>query len=141
MISRLLVLIKTAHTESRATYGSPRVHAELKASGERCSKNRIARLMREHEIRAKQRRRFKTTTDSKHRYPVAGNILNREFEADNPNQVWAGDITYVPTQEGWLYLAAVLDLNSRYCVGFKAGGRIDARLTRMPLAWPSGAEV
>lgn len=115
---KLLVEIKAIHQESDQTYGSPRVHRELKARGIQCSEKRVARLMREAGIRAKQARRFKVTTDSRHSLPVAENVLDRQFEPDQANRRWASDITYIWTQQGWLYLAVVLDLFSRRVVGW-----------------------
>jgi len=98
---------------SRRTYGSPRVHASLKAAGYRIGRKRVARLMRENDIRAKARRKFKVTTDSRHDHPVAPNLLDRQFTVEAPNTVWLADISYIWTREGWLYLAVVLDLFSR----------------------------
>ena len=125
---RLLVEIKAIHLAKRETYGSPRIHAELKAQGLRLGQNRVARLMRANDIRAKQKRKFKATTDSKHSHPVAPNLLARDFEATAPNQKWVADITYIPTREGWLYLAAILDLYSRMVVGWSMAGRMTRRL-------------
>jgi transposase InsO family protein len=102
---------------------------ELNASGINCGVNRVARLMRENSIRAKQSRKFKVTTNSKHNYPVAPNLLNRQFEIDCPNKVWVSDITYIWTSEGWLYLAGVLDLYSRRIVGWSMSRRITEQLT------------
>jgi len=105
--------IRAVHHHSRRTYGSPRVHAELRAMGERCGRKRVARLMREAGLRVKVRRCLRPpTTDSKHTHRVAPNRLDRRFavtEIEATNRVWAGDITYVPTREGWLYLAVMLD--------------------------------
>ena len=115
---RLVRLIEKIHQGSRGTYGSPRVHAILTGMGETCSEPRVARLMKKHGIRAKTKRKFKATTNSKHKLPVAANILNRDFTPAAPNLVWAGDITYIWTREGWLYLAVVLDLYSRKVVGW-----------------------
>ena len=120
------------HQASRRTYGSPRVHAELHAQGERCGRKRVARLMREAGLRVKARRRRRpTTTDSKHTHRVAPNLLDRRFavtEIEAVNRVWAGDITYVPTREGWLYLAVMLDLASRRVVGWSMGRTLEASL-------------
>lgn len=115
---KLLVEIKAVHSESKQTYGSPRIYRALKRQNMRCSENRVARLMRLHGIRAKQAKRFKATTDSQHRLPVAENVLERQFIPEAPNQAWAADLTYIWTQEGWLYLAVVMDLFSRRIVGF-----------------------
>lgn len=124
--------IRTAHYQSRRTYGSPRVHAELQAAGERCGRKRVARLMREEGLRVKVRRRSRPqTTDSRHSHPVAENVLARRFavtEIAATNRVWAGDITYVPTREGWLYLAVILDLASRRVVGWAMGQTLEASL-------------
>jgi putative transposase len=126
---RLVMEIKLSHKASDRTYGSPRVHQDLREQGIRCGCKRVARLMRENGIRAKQARRFKATTDSDHDAPVAANLLDRQFEVDRPDRVWTADITYIWTREGWLYLAAILDLFSRRVVGWSLGKRIDAQLT------------
>jgi transposase InsO family protein len=115
---KLIRLIEKAHMGSRKTYGSPRVHAVLTSMGETCSKARVARLMKRYEIRAKTKRKFKATTNSKHNLPIAPNVLDRKFSPIAPNKVWAGDITYIWTKEGWLYLAVVLDLYSRKVIGW-----------------------
>jgi putative transposase len=122
----LLEKIRTVHHDSEETYGSPRVCRALKEQGDTCGENRAARLMREDGLRAKTKRRFKATTDSKHNLPVAPNLLDRGFYPEEPNQVYAGDITYIWTAEGWLYLAVVLDLFSRSVVGWA----MDNRMTR-----------
>jgi transposase InsO family protein len=124
----LVVAIKAIHHEMKARYGSPRVHAELVARGMPCCVNTVARLMREHGIAAETKRRFRCTTDSNHDRPVAGNVLDRQFEPGAANRAWAADITYVATREGWLYLAAVEDLHSRRIVGWAISERIDSRL-------------
>jgi len=111
--------VKAAHQENRGVYGSPRVSRVLKAQGEAACENTVAKVMRESGIRAKTRRKFvPRTTDSSHERPVAENVLARDFAAELPDRKWAADITYVPTGEGWLYLAAVLDLCSRKVVGW-----------------------
>lgn len=114
----LVERIKKIFNQSRQTYGSPRITHVLKNQGISCSKNRVARLMKENNIRPKTKRKFKATTNSKHNYPVADNILNRNFNPTEPNQAWVADITYIPTDEGWLYLAAVVDLFNRKVVGW-----------------------
>ena len=124
----LAVAIKAVHAEVKARYGSPRVHAELVARGKACCVNTVARLMREHGIAAKTKRKFRCTTDSNHGRPVAENVLDRGFEPGAADRAWAADITYVPTGEGWLYLAAVEDLHSRRIVGWSMSERIDSRL-------------
>jgi putative transposase len=120
--------ITAIHQEVKARYGSPRIHAELAARGEACCVNTVARLMREHRIAAKTKRKFRCTTDSDHDRPVAENVVDRQFEPEAANQVGTADITYIPTREGWLYLAAVEDLYSRQIVGWSMGQRIDSRL-------------
>jgi transposase InsO family protein len=120
---RLLGLIRQAYRKGRGTYGSPRVTAELRAQGICSGKNRVARLMREHGICARRKRTRRLTTHSRHRLPVAPNLLNQQFTTDAPNRVWTSDITYIRTQEGWLYLAAVLDTYSRKIVGWSMGNQ------------------
>lgn len=118
---RLRIEVRAAHTKSRRRYGAPRVHQELRAQGTRVAKKRVARLMREDGLVARRPRRFVRTTDSAHPHPVASNTLARRFavaEIDGVDRVWTSDITYIPTREGWLYLAAVLDLGSRRVVGW-----------------------
>lgn len=114
----LVTEIKRVHAESRGTYGSPRIHAELQEQGVEVGRKRVARLMRENGVAAGGRRRYRKTTDSDHDHRVAPNVLDREFVVTAKNRVWAGDITYVWTSEGWLYLAVVLDLFSRRVVGW-----------------------
>ncbi len=130
----LLREIRIAFDRSRQTYGSPRLAVELKESGVSCSENRVARLMRRNGIRAKMRRKFKATTDSGHNLPVAANLLDRRFSVDRPNAVWVSDISYIRTDEGWLYFAGVLDLYSRKVVGWSMGERITGQLTRDALS-------
>ena len=125
---RLLVEIKAIHKENRGAYGSPRVHAELKDRQMRHGKKRVARLMRANGIRAKQSKKFKATTNSRHSHPVAPNLLQRNFRADMPDQKWLADITFIPTREGWLYLAAILDLHSKLIVGWSMAGRMNKQL-------------
>lgn len=129
---KLTEQIEEIHQESRQTYGSPRIYAELVDQGVKCGHNRVARLMRQAELRAKQKRKFKvTTTDSAHNYPVAPNLLDQDFQAGRPNEKWVADITYIATAEGWLYLAAVMDLYSRRIVGWAMGDTLERWL---PLA-------
>jgi putative transposase len=110
--------IKTVYDDNDGLYGSPRIHAELKAQGKGCSKNRVARLMRLRHLRARQIRRFQVTTKRNKDHPVAPNLLQRDFVAERPNQKWLSDITYIPTQEGWLWL-----LSSTCTRGGLSGGR------------------
>jgi len=124
----LLTKIRALHAESRHTYGSPRLTRDLRESGESVSENRVARLMRVHGIRAKTVKKWRATTDSAHKLPVAANTLDRQFTVNQPNRVWAGDITYVWTEAGWLYLAVVLDLYSRAVIGWAMGPRLTADL-------------
>jgi transposase InsO family protein len=126
--ARLKVKIAASHTASRRTYGSPRIQRDLREAGDPVSRKRVARLMREMEIEGIRKRRFRTTTDSRHRFPVAPNILMRDFEVSEPNTAWTTDITYIATLEGWLYLAAILDLFSRRVVGYAMSERIDRAL-------------
>jgi putative transposase len=127
----LAVQLKAAYQEVKGRYGSPRLHAELVARGEACCANTVAKLMRAHGLAA---RTFRRTTDSDHDRPVAANVLDRRFRPAAPNRAWAADITYLPTREGWLYLAAVEDLYSRQVVGWAMGERIDSRLVVEALA-------
>ena len=119
------------HDDSKGRYGSPRIYQELRATGVRCSRHRVARLMRTAGRRGRGKRRFKSTTDSGHALPVAENLLMRQFEVAEPNLVWAADMTFIKTIEGWLHLAVVLDLHSRMIVGWSMGSRMTAEL---PLA-------
>jgi len=114
----LLVHIKVIHAETHGGYGWPRTWKELLARGIRVGKERVQKLMQLHGIRAKGKRRFKVTTDSNHDLPIAPNLLDRQFTVAEPDKVWAGDITYIHTGEGWLFLAVVIDLFSRQVVGW-----------------------
>ena len=129
----LLVEIRTIHRQSRRTYGSPSIWDELVSRGYRVNEKRVARLMRAAGIRAKTVKKWRATTDSNHKLPVAVNTLERQFSVTAPNRVWAGDITYVWTAEGWLYLAVVLDLYSRAVIGWAMGPRLTAELARAAL--------
>lgn len=123
----LLVHVRSAFKAHRR-YGSPRVHRELRDSGVRIGRHRVARLMRADGLRVKQARRFVATTNSNHEFAIAPNLLRREFTVAAPNTVWAADITYLPTREGWLYLAVVLDLYSRAVVGWNVTNHMRADL-------------
>jgi transposase InsO family protein len=123
---KLVRTIEEIHKSSRGTYGSPRIYAQLKGMGHEVSKTKVERMMRRHGIRAKTKRKFRVTTDSKHKMPVAPNLLERNFSPENPNRVWASDITYVWTKEGWLFLAVIIDLFSRQVVGWS----LDKQMTR-----------
>jgi transposase InsO family protein len=124
----LVGAIEEVHIAVKGRYGSPRMTAELNARGYECSENTVAELMRRHGIRAKSPRRFVRTTDSNHRLPVAANVLDRDFEPEGPNERWCADITYIPTHEGWLYLAVVEDLFSRMIVGWSMDESMESRL-------------
>lgn len=126
---QLVAEIKTLHKKSKKTYGSPRIHAELRSKGVRCGEKRVSRLMRENGIRAKQTPRFRVTTQSKHSYPAAENILSRSFQVAKPNGCWVSDMTYVRTGEGWLYLAAVMDLFHRQIVGWCMSASLEKSIT------------
>lgn len=126
----LLDDIQRVHAHHRERYGAPRIHAELRAEGQTVSRKRVERVMRQHGIRARAPRRYRVcTTDSKHSLPVAANLLEQNFVADRPNQVWLADITYIPTGEGWLYLAVILDLFTRKVVGWAMRDHVRAELT------------
>jgi len=138
---KLALEIAAIHKASGETYGSPRILAELHAKGLHVSRKRVARLMRELGIRSRRKRRFKATTDSGHKLPVADNILDRKFDVDAPDVAWVTDITYVWTDEGWLYLAAILDLFSRRVVGHAMSKRIDRALVLEALRDAVGRRV
>ena len=124
----LLAHVRSAFALSHCTYGSPRMTRELQDSGLAVGRRRTARLMRENGLRARQKRRFKRTTDSNHNSPVAPNLLDQDFSAERPNQKWNADISYVWTREGWLYRAVVLDLFARRVVGWAVGDRLHEEL-------------
>jgi len=117
--------IKDIYQQSRCLYGSPRITAELRAQGTSYNHKRVARLMRVSDIQARTRKKFKVTTNSRHHYPVFPNILDRVFVATAADQIWTSDITYIRTGEGWLYLAAILDVFSRKIVGWSMDSFID----------------
>jgi len=120
--------IRAVHARSRGTYGSLRVHADLVARGFQAGKNRVARLMRAENMHGRRKTKQPHTTDSQHGYPVAPNRLNRDFQATRPNEKWLADITYIPTAEGWLYLAVILDLFSRKIVGWAFAATLESCL-------------
>ena len=125
----LLKKIKIVYDDNKGCYGSPRITKQLNKDCIKCGENRIARIMRKNNVKAKTKKRFKITTNSKHDYPVAPNLLKRNFSANKINQKWVGDITYIYTREGWLYLSAILDLCSRKIVGWSMSDRITKGLT------------
>ena len=133
----LLVHIRAVHAASKGEYGWPRVWQELRASGVRVWKERVRRLMKQHGIKARGKRKFVVTTDSKHNLPIAPNLLNRNFQPDAPNSVWTSDITYIQTDEGWLYLVVVLDLYSRHVVGWSMQPHMQTSLVTdaLRMAW------
>ena len=129
----ILSAIRVIHRESRETYGSPRIWDALVKQGHRIGAHRVARLMCQDGIRARTVKKWRATTQSQHRFPVAANTLERAFTVEAPNRVWAGDITYVWTLEGWLYLAVLLDLYSRRVIGWAMSQRITVELTKQAL--------
>ena len=132
-----VALMKSVHAEVKAAYGSRRMHRELRGRGHRIGLSRVERLMSEHGIRARHKRRFKATTDSRHSLPVAPNLLARDFTPEAAKRVWTGDITYIPTGEGWLYLAVVLDLFNREVIGWSIKPRMTADIVcdALAMAW------
>jgi putative transposase len=132
--ARLAVEIAAAHQKSSKRYGSPRVHRALRKKGIRVGKKRVARLMRQDGLVARQKRRFRRTTDSNHTNPIAPNVVARDFEPKAPNRVWAGDVTYIATGEGWSYLAVLLDLYSRRVVGWALSATNDTALALTALS-------
>jgi putative transposase len=126
--ARLEVAIRIAHERTRQTYGAVRLQTELKADGFPAGVGRIKRLRQQMEIRCKQKRKFKATTNSNHNLPVAENLLNQTFDATRPNEAWVTDITYIPTAEGWLYLAGVKDIFTCEIVGYAMGARMTKEL-------------
>jgi putative transposase len=132
--AELAARIKVIHEENRGVYGSPRVHRVLEAQGQSVCENTVAAVMQEQQIRAKTKRKFvPCTTDSQHACPVADNLLDRQFTAELPDQKWAVDITYIPTEEGWLYLAGVIDLCSRRIVGWSMADHMRSDLVSSAL--------
>ena len=135
----LLEHIHRIHSASRGAYGSPRVHRQLRRDHVRTGKKRVERLMRAHGLRGRIRRRFRTTTDSNHRLPVAPNTLNRRFAVEAPDRVWAGDITYIRTASGWGYLAVIVDLHSRMVVGWSLADHMRTELVESALVAALGS--
>lgn len=129
----LLEKIKAVHEESHGIYGSPRVYRELNAQGVACSENRVARLMRKHGLQGQQVKAYKVTTKADETHPVALNLLDGDFTAERPDEKWLADISYIPTQEGWLYLAAIMDLYSRRIVGWAMASRMTSSLVESAL--------
>lgn len=135
--AQLLTLIRTIHAEVKGAYGSPRMTEEVRSRGFPASKARVERLMSANGIRARHKRRYRVTTDSRHKLPVAPNVLNRNFTPAEPNQVFTSDITYIWTDEGWLYLAVTLDLFNREVVGWSVKPRMTMELVTdaLTMAW------
>ncbi len=133
----LLAYMRAIHAEVKGEYGWPRMHKELLARGIRVGKDRVRKLMQQHGIRAKTKRKFVVTTDSRHSLPVAPDLVQRRFNPEAPNQLWSGDITYIQTDEGWLYLAAVIDLFNRQVVGWSLQPHMQASLVKdaLAMAW------
>lgn len=126
---RLIESIRSAHQRSRSAYGSPRVHKELRRQGVICSRKRVEKLMRQAQIRSSRHRRFRVmTTDSAHDHPIACNLLDQEFQQEKIDRVWVSDITYITTDEGWLYLASVMDLCSRKIIGWATADHLRGAL-------------
>ncbi len=126
----LLAHMRAIYAQIGGEYGWPRMHKELLARGVRVGKERVRLLMQRHGIKAKGKRKFVVTTDSKHQMPVAPDLVQRRFRPAAPNMVWTGDITYIPTDEGWLYLAAVLELHSRQVVGWSLQAHMQTSLVK-----------
>ncbi len=126
--AQLAAEVRAIHREHKGRYGSPRVHRELRERGHRVGRKRVARLMRQQGLRGRSPRRFRQTTNSRHGYRIAPNLLQRDFSAAARDQAWVGDITYVPTLDGWLYLAMLVDLFSRRIVGWAMSDHIDTEL-------------
>jgi transposase InsO family protein len=131
--AKLEIEIKAAHKRTRQTFGPERLQHELKEQGVKVGICRIRRIRKKLGIRCKQRKKFRATTDSKHTFPVAENLLNQEFKATVPNEIWLSDITYIPTEEGWLYLAGHKDLFTGEVVGYAMGNRITKNLVSQSL--------
>lgn len=129
----MLVHIRSAWSLSNGTYGSPRMTRELQDQGLAVGRRRIARLMGENKMHARQKRRFKKTTDSHHSFPIAPNIIAQDFATTGPNQKWGADISYIWTREGWLYLAVVIDLFARRVVGWAVSDRLHRKLALQAL--------
>jgi len=124
----LLEQIREVYNQSRQRYGSPRITAELRARGMKISKKRIARIMKKHGIKSKMKRRYKVTTNSKHKLQLAENLVEMKFNPSRANRLWTSDITYIRTREGWLYLAVVIDLWSRSVISWSADKFMDENL-------------
>jgi len=133
----LLAHIRAIHAESKGAYGWPRMWRELRRRNIKVGKERVRKMMQDNDIRARGKKKYKATTDSNHGLPVSENLLNRNFTPEQPNQIWTGDITYIYTSAGWLYLAVVIDLFSRQVVGWSLGERMTRHLVidALTMAW------
>ena len=136
--AKLVPVIRACHARSRATYGSPRIHQELRALDHRVSRKRVARLMRREGLSARPPRRYRVTTESAHKLPVAPNVVARNFNATGPNRVWVTDMTYVWTWEGWLFVAVIVDVFSRRVVGWSAADHLRTELALEALGMALG---
>jgi putative transposase len=136
--SKLIPVIRACHAQSRATYGSPRIHRDLQSLDYRVSRKRVARLMRREGLSARPPRRYRATTESRHTLPVAPNVVARNFHAEGPNRVWVTDMTYVWTWEGWLFLAAIVDVFSRRIVGWAVADHLRTELALEALGMALG---
>jgi len=136
--AKLIPVIRACYAKSRATYGSPRILRDLRALDYRIARKRVARLMRQEGLSARPPRRYRATTDSKHTLPVAPNVVARRFHADGPNRVWVTDMTYVWTWEGWLFLAAIVDVFSRRIVGWAVADHLRTELALEALGMALG---
>ena len=136
--AELVEKIQASHKSSQGSYGSPRIYDDLKDQGETAGRHRIARLMRENDITAQPKKRFRKTTDSNHTLPVAPNLLNRKFDTEAPDQAWVSDITYVWTIHGWAYLAVIIDLFSRRVVGWSLENHMRTELVLKALKMAKG---
>lgn len=135
---RLIPKIRESHRQSRGSYGSPRVYDDLRDQGEPVGRHRVARLMRENGITARPLKRFRKTTDSNHNFPIAANLLGRNFDVDAPNKAWVGDISYIWTASGWTYLAVIVDLFSRRVVGWSLERNMRSELVLKALEMAKG---
>jgi putative transposase len=136
--AKLIPVIRACHAQSRGTYGSPRIHHDLRALGHHVARKRVARLMRREGVSARPPRRYRVTTESKHLLPVAPNVVARKFHADGPDRVWVTDMTYVWTWEGWLFLAAIVDVFSRRVVGWAVADHLRTELALEALGMALG---
>ena len=131
---KLVVKIKVSHKNSRDNYGTRRIKDDLQDDGDQVSRRRISRLMAQEALESTHKKKLKITTDSRHALPISPNLLNRDFEPDQPDRAYVSDITYIWTSEGWLYLAVVIDLFSRWVVGWSISARMRASLAVDALA-------